>query len=320
LPLIMSCPSTSFIANKMPRPNIAIAGATGNLGQPILSTLLSAGYPVTVLSRVGGNHAKLKPHPNLLIKEVDFTSAPNLNTALHGIDVVVSCLATLAMGSQNPLIDAAVAAGVKRFIPAEFGMDSQNPLAMQLPVCMLKVATQNYLHEKARTHPHFSWTGVASGMFLDWGIEKGILINPTNHTATLYDGGDVPFSATTLADIAKAVIGVIEKLDETENRLIYIHSALVTQNQLVGYIKDKDGKEWTVVRKETETVKQESFRELEKDDGVSVESAMLGFSITGMFDAEYGCDFSGRLDNDVMGLKRMDEAEVRKMVEQYVAS
>jgi nucleoside-diphosphate-sugar epimerase len=299
---------------------VAIAGATGNLGQPVLSALLSAGYLVTVLSRVGGNHAKLKPHPNSAIKEVDFTSVPSLATALRGIDVVISCLATSAMGSQNPLIDAAVAAGVKRFIPAEYGMDSQNPKAMQLPVCMPKVATQNYLREKVRTHPHFTWTGVANGMFLDWGIEMGIIVDPVKHFATLYNGGDVPFSATTLADVAKAVIGVIENLGRTADRLLHIHSTLVTQKQLIQYTKNKDSKGWTVVRKDTETIKEESYRELEKGDDADMESAMLGFCVTAMFNVEYGSDFSGKLDNDVVGLEEMDEAEVRKVVEQYVAS
>lgn len=119
----------------MPLFQIALAGATGNLGLPILKALLDAGFGVTVLSRIGGNSSKLKPHPNLTIKEVDFNSVHTLTSALIGAQVVISCLATLAIGSQNPLIDAAVNAGVKRFIPAEFGMNSQNPLSVQLPVC-----------------------------------------------------------------------------------------------------------------------------------------------------------------------------------------
>lgn len=299
---------------------IAIAGAPGNLGLPILSVILSAGYPVTVLSRVGGNHAKLKSHPNLIIKEVDFASVPSLVAALTGIEVVLSCIATLAMGSQNPLIDASVATGMKRFISAEFGTDSQNLLTMQLPVCVPKVDTQKYLREKTRTNSMFSWTGIANGMFLDWGLQMGILADPAKHTATLYNGGDVPFSATTLADIAKAVIGVIEHLDQTANRVLYTHSAFVTQNQLIQYVKDKDGKEWAITEQGTETIKEESFREMAKGGNADVMSAMLGFSITGMFDTKYGCDFSVKLKNEVVGLEEMNETAIRKVVEQYIAS
>ena len=70
-------------------PRVALAGATGNLGLPVLSALLSAGCRVTVLSRVGGNRSKLTPHPYLIVKEVDFASVPDLSTALENAEVVV---------------------------------------------------------------------------------------------------------------------------------------------------------------------------------------------------------------------------------------
>jgi nucleoside-diphosphate-sugar epimerase len=295
-------------------PQIALAGATGNLGLPVLSALLSAGYRVTALSRVGGNHSKLAPHPHLTIKEVDFASVPGLSAAFENVEVVVSCLATLGMGGQNPLIDAAVAAGVKRFVPAEFGMDSQNPLAMQLPVCVPKVDTQNYLREQSRANVGFTWTGIANGMFLDWGLRMGVIVDPAKHSAVLYNGGEVPFSVTTLEDVTKAVLGVIENQEQTANRLIYVHSALVTQAQLIQYTKDQDGQDWALVWKDTNTIRSGSLEELEKGSGADVDSAMLGFCITAMFDAEYGCDFSSKLDNDLVGLKVMSEMEVRKVV------
>lgn len=294
---------------------IALAGATGNLGRPILSALLSEGYLVTVLTRIGGNHSNLAPHANLTIKQVDFTHIPTLTTALHDVQVVISSFATSALGSQNILIDASVAAGVQRFIPAEFGMDSLNPLAMRLPVCVPKVTTQNYLRSKARENPHFSWTGVANGMFLDWGIQMGIIIDVTRHTATLYNGGDIRFSATTLADVARAVIGVITNLDGTANRLVYVHSARVTQSQLIRYAQEKDGEGWDVVEADTQTVKRESWGELEKGVDANVERAMLGFCITAMFDQEYGCDFEGRTDNELLGVEEMGQEEVREVVE-----
>ncbi|KAK1142835.1 hypothetical protein N8T08_007269 [Aspergillus melleus] len=294
---------------------IALAGATGNLGLPILEALHNANYPVTVLSRIGGNSSKLKPHPNLVIKEVDFSSVESLTPALQGVDVVISCLATIAIGSQNPLIDASVDAGVKRFIPAEFGMDSQNPLSVQLPVCAPKAATQKYLLEKWASHPAFTFTGIANGLFLDWCLEEGIILDLAHHTATLYDGGDVPFSATTLADIAKGVLGVIEHQGETANRIVYIHSAAVTQNQLIQYAQDKDGKTWQTVLKPTDEVRQESLAELAKGAQADLHAAMVGFSIFGCWRPEYGCDFSAHLDNELLGVKQWSEAELRALVE-----
>lgn len=297
---------------------IALAGATGNLGVPILKALLDAGFGVTALSRIGGNSSRLTPHPNLTIKEVDFTSVQSMTPALQGAQVVVSCLATLAIGSQNPLIDAAVDAGVKRFIPAEFGMDSQNPQCVALPVCAPKVATQKYLLEKSNSNPGFTYTSIANGLFLDWCIKEGIIMNVAQHTATLYNGGDVPFSATVLADIAKAVVGVIEHQSETANRVVYVHSALVTQNRLIQYAKDKDGREWETVVKDTENVRRESLVELAKGPQGDIDAAMLGFSICGCQDTDYGCDFSSHLDNELLGVKEFSETGLRALVESFL--
>ncbi|RDW80264.1 hypothetical protein BP6252_04902 [Coleophoma cylindrospora] len=297
---------------------VALAGATGNLGVSVLEALLAANLSVTVLSRIHGNASKLAPHPNLTIVEVDFNSTSSLVTALQGAEVVVSCLATLAIGFQNPLIDASVTAGVRRFIPAEFGMDSRNPRCAVLPVCTPKVDTQKYLQEKADSHPGFSYTGIAYGLFLDWGLQVGFIINPASHTATLYNGGDVAFSTTTLADIAKAILGVITHHDQTANRILYIHSTVTTQNTLIQYAKDKDGRDWHTVSKDTEEIKQESLAELAKGAQGDINAAMNGFCICASWNPEYGCDFSSHLDNDLLGLKMMTEAELRTLVESFL--
>ena len=44
-----------------------------------------------------------------------------------GIDAIVSVVGSLALPSQLNYIDAAVEAGVERFIPSEFGCDTQAP-------------------------------------------------------------------------------------------------------------------------------------------------------------------------------------------------
>lgn len=232
--------------------------------------------------------------------------------------MVISCLATLAIVSQNPLIDASVAAGVKRFIPAEFGMDSQNPLCAELPVCAPKAATQKYLLQKSNSNAGFTYTAIANGLFLDWCLKAGIILNFDQHTATLYNGGDVPFSATLLADAAKGILGVIEHQAETANRIVYIHSSQVTQNRLIQYAKDKDGKEWDTVVKDTEEVRQESLAELAKGPKADVDAAMLGFCITASWNVAYGCDFSSHLDNELLGVKKMGEAELRALVESFL--
>ncbi|KAI8964568.1 NAD(P)-binding protein [Daldinia sp. FL1419] len=299
---------------------VALAGATGNLGTVVLEALLSSGFGVTALTRRGGNSFKLKPHPNLTIEEVDFNSVESLTAALVGAQIVVSCVALSAMGDQDPLIDAAVTAGVMRFIPAEFGMDSANPLCMQLPiVCETKVKTQRRLKEKSKSTPGFTYTAIATGLFLDWCLKEKILLNIPEHTATLYNGGDIKSSATLLSDIAKVVLGVIAHQDETANRMVYVHSALITQNQLIQYVKDRDGKGWDTVVKDTEELRQECLVGLAaKDPEGGIETETLGLCLCGQFTPEYGCNFSDHLDNELLGIKELGEDELRKLVESFL--
>ena len=65
---------------------------------------------------------------------VDYTSVPDLTAALTGQDAVISVLTTSAMEIQIPLIEAAVKAGVRRFLPPEFCANISNPKAANLPV------------------------------------------------------------------------------------------------------------------------------------------------------------------------------------------
>ncbi|KAL1612149.1 hypothetical protein SLS60_000372 [Paraconiothyrium brasiliense] len=299
----------------MPPTRIALAGATGNLGPPILDALLSASHTVTVLTRLGSTStSKLRPHPNLTITEVDFASSASMLPALTGVEVVVSAVAASAMGSQNPLIDAAVQAGVKRFIPAEFGLDSMNEKAKSLPVIKPKVATQKHLNEKVKeSGGSFSWTAIANGWFLDWVLQTTtLLMDVKERKATLFNGGDARFSATLLADIAKAVVGVIEKRDETSNRVVYVQSAVVTQKQLIGYAKEKDGREWSFTVKETDELLGEIAEAEAKGD---FQACFVLSPIVGCLDPEYGCDYSGHSDNELLGIKEMSQEELRSLVQ-----
>lgn len=71
--------------------HVALVGATGTLGPPILAALLAAEHKVTVLTRVGSTAAeKLHPHPNMAVQQVDLADAESIAPALSGVEVVVS--------------------------------------------------------------------------------------------------------------------------------------------------------------------------------------------------------------------------------------
>ncbi|KIW16470.1 hypothetical protein PV08_06524 [Exophiala spinifera] len=300
---------------------VAVAGGTGNLGPQVVNALLAANYSVTVLTRTGSSStSKLPKSPQLKVAEVDYSSVASLSEVLQGQDVVVSTLGSAVIGGQKPLIDAAVAAGVKRFIPSEFGSDTTHPKSSQLPVYKGKVETQQYLKAKAAENPGFTYTLVINGAFLSWGIQVGFLVNIQSHSATVWNGGDVPFAATNLETIGKAVVGVIQHLPETANRAVYVQEALITQNQLIKYVKEIDGVEWQITPKETAKAYEEASAELAKGPDGNIGAAMLGYLMSAIFDASYGPDFSSHLDNELLGIKPYTEDDVKQLVKGLVGS
>jgi uncharacterized protein YbjT (DUF2867 family) len=55
------------------------------------------------------------------VHPVDYSNKQSIKTALAGIDVVISTISGRALGVQPAIAEAAKEAGVKLFIPSEFG-------------------------------------------------------------------------------------------------------------------------------------------------------------------------------------------------------
>ncbi|KAK1247565.1 hypothetical protein MKX07_002474 [Trichoderma sp. CBMAI-0711] len=298
---------------------VAVAGATGAVGIPIVSELLKAGHLVTALSRSRNNcSAKLPEHPHLSIAEVDYDSVASLTAALHGHAIVIAALpVTTPVGSQDTLIDAAVAAGVIRFFPAEFGTDTNNDKCMKLPVFANKVHAIAYLKDKVAKHPSFSYTALCTGSFLDWGLAAGFLVHPKMHTATIYDDGNLPFSTTTLSTVSKAVVSIIDHLEETKNRHVYIHDAVVTQNKLIELTKTIDGKDWQLTYVDSAVASAEAHLEFLKPNADITKGLMplLHISVLGK---GYGGDFTSRLDNELLSIEEMDDEKLREVIARFL--
>ncbi|WP_233507587.1 NmrA family NAD(P)-binding protein [Adhaeribacter pallidiroseus] len=107
---------------------IILAGVTGDLGGRVARFLLQQGAVVRALVRPGKTNDKLKAlqKQGMLLLEVDFASASALTTACAGGTCVVSALSGLRevmVETQTALLQAAVAAGVPRFIPSDYAID-----------------------------------------------------------------------------------------------------------------------------------------------------------------------------------------------------
>src|ERR1017187_4773983 len=108
--------------------SLVVAGATGNLGGRIVRALIERRASVKALVRQGTTPDSLERLQQLgvTIASVDFSSPSQLTLACSGASCVVSALQGLRdviVETQSVLLDAAVKAGVPRFIPPDYSID-----------------------------------------------------------------------------------------------------------------------------------------------------------------------------------------------------
>jgi hypothetical protein len=168
-----------------------------------------------------------------------------LKEAFQGQDAVISLVGGMALGDQDKLIDAAIAAGVKRFVPSEYGSNTLDERARAIvPIFDAKFETVKYLRSKEK---EISWTGIVTGAFFDWGLKVGFLgFDGQSRTVTLFDDGEAVFSSTNLNQIGVATVNALKNADLTKNQHVYISGFQTTQKEILAAAEKTTGAKWTV--------------------------------------------------------------------------
>ncbi|KAH7388957.1 hypothetical protein BKA64DRAFT_735099 [Cadophora sp. MPI-SDFR-AT-0126] len=296
--------------------NVAVVGASGNLGAPVLKAILDSGkFNVTVITRPV---SKSTFPSEVKVIKADYTSVDSLTSALKGQDAVVSTVGTDGFQGQAILIDAAIAAGVKRILPSEFGSDYSNPKSAALPVFGYKVAIRKHLEDKIAAGANITYTYVVNSLFLDWGIDVGFLLDLKSAEPKLYNGGEYIFSTTTLASVGQAVVGVLSHPEETKNRTVYVQDLVISQKRVLELAqKVAPEKKWTPVNASLQDLEKWAYGKLAEGDYSM--PVMLSFINVGMFQDGYGSRFE-KLDNELLGVTGKTEADVENMLRKVLAS
>ncbi|KAH7024978.1 uncharacterized protein B0I36DRAFT_332349 [Microdochium trichocladiopsis] len=198
---------------------VTIAGGTGTVAREIFEALAeSQRHEVVVLSR-----SSTPPEPPLpagvSIQVVDYDDRPSLEQALAGTHTLLSFLQLFTDAgktAQENLIDAAVAAGVRRIAPSEWSSVSFTDMSFY----QNKQAHRDQLERLAQTHD-FEYSLIQPGMFLEY------LAAPHKTTAyldplmTVFDFSgkramvvegreDVPITFTSITDVGQAVLAMVD--------------------------------------------------------------------------------------------------------------
>lgn len=171
IPVVSRCFLLISVKKKNISNTLPTFQAAGNLGPSILEALQSSSdFNVSILTREGSS-SSITPPRGVQIITADYSSHSDLVTAFTGQDAVVSAVGFEGVPGQIKLIDAAIEAGVQRFIPSEFGSDSTFPKVSLLSIFKPKITIREYL-EKKGTEGKITWTAIATGPFFDWGVSS----------------------------------------------------------------------------------------------------------------------------------------------------
>ena len=117
--------------------------------------------------------------------------------------------------------------------------------------------------------------------------------------------------------MAKSVVGILHHPEETKNKLVYIHSAAISQKDLVAASEKVLG---GGVQLETS---EASTEEIEKTGNAKIASGDLsGFIdllVRGVWGEGYGNDYTGRDSNELFGIKQLTKDEVEDVVKAALA-
>lgn len=196
--------------------------------------LQAAGFVVTVLGRSASALSSLPS--TIKVIEVDYTSPTSLHQALVGHDVLVACLAMNAISIQPMLIDAAIRAGVRRYVPSEYSGVTLDSGAAQLPLLAPVIEVQRLVKEVA-AEGKLSFTILAPGGFLGMTLDGPVLLDWSTGTAELVDGGLQGLSVSRLETVARALVAVLRDEQRFKNEVVKFHDGAITQSQALELAK-----------------------------------------------------------------------------------
>lgn len=213
---------------------VALAGIGGDLGGRIAAALVARGVRVRALVRSGST----VPVPGVTAVSVDYADAASLVAACRGADCVVSALNGLEpviLDAQGRLLDAAVVAGVPRFIPSDFSLDFTGTQPGDNRNLDLRRA---FMARVDRTP--IRATSILNGAFADLLTGDAPIVLQRPRKVLYWGDADQLFDFTTKDNVARYTASAA--LDPAAPRFLRIAGDVVTARELAATMSDLTGR------------------------------------------------------------------------------
>lgn len=201
----------------------------------------------------------MSPFGSLIVEVVDVTSREQVTDVLrkHDVDTVISQYFLLKpdWDTEFALVDAAVAAGVRRFAPTCFAMP--NDRATNIEWYKFKI-----MAEERVLKTNMEFTNFACGIFMNFfgsgaPEQQGesplgylhpmkLVLDVENGTGDIPGTGDEPVTFTEIHDIARGVAQVCRYEGKWQRETGYMIGDCLSYNEVVRIIKEETGREISV--------------------------------------------------------------------------
>ena len=226
----------------MSQPTIALAGAAGDLGTRIAKALLKRGAAVRVLARedASDTYAQEVTKLGATLERADMHDVDALAAACAGAVCVVSALNGLRdviLERQGVLLDAAVKAGVPRFIPSDYSLDFTKTEPGDNRNLDFR---REFMAQVDRAS--IRATSILNGAFMEILEGQAPIIQPGIHRILHWGDADQPLDFTTKDDVAAYTAAAA--LDAEAPRILRIAGDSPSARDLAGVMSEVSGERY----------------------------------------------------------------------------
>ncbi|EFQ34744.1 NmrA-like family protein [Colletotrichum graminicola] len=287
---------------------VLLIGASGSIGSFVLAALeAQSDFTITLLQR-SSSKAELPSHLRT-ITIADTYPTEELVQAFADQDVIVNCMTSLSVADQFRMIDAAITAGVRRYVPSEYGLNNMRPDAQALnAVFHDKGKVQEYLRSKG-DQGVLEWMSISCGMWMKWSMAHEFLgMHVKDKRFVIWDDGEGLMSFTTEENTATGLVRALQTPAETKNTNVLLSDFAASQKQILEALERIQGVKYTTEIVDSRTVIEE------KQSAVRDGDAFATFSLieTGFVTGRYGghLEKEGVIMNEKLGLPKKSFDEV----------
>lgn len=214
---------------------IVVIGAAGQVGTPLTQTLLELGHEVVALTRSRNSASKetldeFESNGAEIIEIPDMLDLQSMTSVLKGADSLV-CASPASDSIINEYetvwLEAAVAAGVKRFVPTEFGCHTRS----------LDYGDGILFDHKKRMHEKIfasgiGWTFIYNGVIFDYCLPNLRFFRKI----TTFGKMDIPIYTHEIADIGRIAAYAITD-ERTMNKCVQLDYNSITQTDMLSALR-----------------------------------------------------------------------------------